>query len=392
MNSEIHMEHDAYRESLFTNRFIKHQILKSKIGHIQSQACFKVRQLGSSVQQREIYQLTIGTGKIQVMLWSQMHGDEPTGTLAFFDLFNFFAADDQHNAFRKRILDNCTLHFIPMLNPDGAEVHQRRNAQGIDINRDFLKQQSTEARLLAGLQQNIQPEFGFNMHDQDTLWSVSGSKKPATISLLAPPADDEASITPGRLKAMLLTAGIYQVFKKQIPGCIGRWSEEYEARAFGDNFQRLGTSTVLIEAGGYPGDFEKQYARKLTFDILLYALNQISTQQYAKQQLSQYHQIPFNHKELFHLLIKNCQINNDDSNFTADIGLNYTEIIDLEHHKHKKIYTVADFGDLSTWNAYDVFDADGWAMATSLSIGEKPTLKIVDTQGNILVMDQGVMV
>ena len=34
--------------------------------------------------------------------------------------------------------------MVPMLNPDGAERFQRRNAQGIDINRDALLLQSPE--------------------------------------------------------------------------------------------------------------------------------------------------------------------------------------------------------------------------------------------------------
>ena len=34
------------------------------------------------------------------------------------------------------MLDNLTIHVVPMLNPDGAERYQRRNVQDIDINRD----------------------------------------------------------------------------------------------------------------------------------------------------------------------------------------------------------------------------------------------------------------
>ena len=46
------------------------------------------------------------------------------------------------------ILSSLTLHFVPMLNPDGAERFQRRNAQGIDINRDALRLQTPEGRAL----------------------------------------------------------------------------------------------------------------------------------------------------------------------------------------------------------------------------------------------------
>lgn len=391
MTSEIQINHATYKEPLFTNRFIKYDTLKLKVAEIQTRGIFKVQHVGSSVRQREIYQLTIGNGKTQVMLWSQMHGDEPTGTLAFFDLFNFFAADDQHNGLRKQILDNCTLHFIPMVNPDGAAVHQRRNAQGIDINRDFLKRQTPEANLLIALQQRIKPEFGFNMHDQDTLWSVTGSKKPAAISLLAPPPDEAASQTSGRIKAMLVIAGMYEKLKTIIPGSIGRWSEEYEPRAFGDNFQQLGTSTILMEAGGYDQDFEKQYVRKITFEILLHALMQIATRQYTSRQISNYYTIPTNNKELFHLLIRNCKIRIENMVITADIGLNYSETIDLKQGNHQKIYTVTDFGDLSIWNAYEIFEANNAIINAPINIGAKLNLKVTGKNGKMLHFDDGVI-
>lgn len=376
MNPDIPIEHSPYIEPLFTNRFIKHPHLKSKMLELKDRGLFKVEHVGNSVQQREIYQLSMGNGPIKVMLWSQMHGDEPTGTLAFFDLFNFFKADDQHNHFRKTILDNCTLYFIPLVNPDGAAVHQRRNAQNLDINRDFVAQQTPEGRLLIQLHQNIKPDFCFNMHDQENLWSVTGRKQPASISLLAPPADAAASLIPNREKAMQVIAAIHQFLAAKIPGSIGRWSEDYEPRAFGDNFQKLGSATILIESGGYDQDFEKQHVRKLHFELLLQAFNQIATGQYTGQQLSAYYSIPTNNKELFHLLIRNCKIAIANTLITADIGLNYTETVDLQNNHHQKTYTITDLGDLSTWNAYEIIEARGAIINAGITLGISPTLKI----------------
>ena len=66
-----------------------------------------------------------------------MHGDEPTATQAIFDIFNLLISNDFTKE-KKDILKHVTLHFLPMLNPDGAENFARRNALGIDINRDAL--------------------------------------------------------------------------------------------------------------------------------------------------------------------------------------------------------------------------------------------------------------
>ena len=59
-----------------------------------------------------------------------------------------------------------TVHFIPMLNPDGAELFNRHNAIGIDINRDALRLQSPESQLLKKVRDSLDADFGFNLHDQ----------------------------------------------------------------------------------------------------------------------------------------------------------------------------------------------------------------------------------
>lgn len=353
------VNHQAYRDSNFTNRFINHTGLQAKINALAADGIFNIEQIGSSAQGRAIHCLSIGKGATQVLLWSQMHGDEPTATLAMLDLFNFFVADDEHNHIRKQILDHCTLHFIPMLNPDGAEVYTRRNAQGIDINRDFLAEQSPEARILKQIQQRVKPQFGFNLHDQGSLWSVQGSKKPAPISLLAPPADEQATVSPSRLKAIQIAAGINNLLQQQIPGQIGRWDDTFEPRSFGDNFQRLGMATILIESGGYIGDPERQFVRKLNFDGILFALQQIASGEYQNQSPDDYYRIPQNNKEIFHILIKNCRLQTQAATIQADIGLNYTEQFDLPKQSSTLVYTLADIGDLHTYGAYEVIDANG---------------------------------
>ena len=47
-----------------------------------------------------------------------MHGDEPTATQAIFDILNFFESPDFSKE-KEEILANLTVHFLPMLNPDG---------------------------------------------------------------------------------------------------------------------------------------------------------------------------------------------------------------------------------------------------------------------------------
>src|SRR5205085_5068099 len=70
---------------------------------------------------------------------------EPTHTAVMLDLFNYLLQTPA-NPQAAEILSNCTLMFIPMLNPDGAEAVMRYNAQGIDINRDWRRLATPEGR------------------------------------------------------------------------------------------------------------------------------------------------------------------------------------------------------------------------------------------------------
>ena len=51
-----------------------------------------VEELGRSVQGRSIHLLTLGRGPRRILLWSQMHGDEPSATPALLDLAGFLLA------------------------------------------------------------------------------------------------------------------------------------------------------------------------------------------------------------------------------------------------------------------------------------------------------------
>jgi hypothetical protein len=86
----------------------------------------RVREIGRSLEDREIWSVTFGTGPNVVLMWSQMHGDEPTATSALFDLYDYIRRHraEPHVA---RLLSRLTVHTVPMLNPDGAERFQRCN-------------------------------------------------------------------------------------------------------------------------------------------------------------------------------------------------------------------------------------------------------------------------
>ncbi|RPI67015.1 MAG: peptidase M14, partial [Ignavibacteriales bacterium] len=197
----LDQQYEQYREKTITERRFKHSDIKPLINSLEDRDNFLVKKAGMSAEGKEIYLVSWGEGPVKVFMWSQMHGDEPTATMALLDIFNFLSADDSYNDFRKMIHEKLTLCFMPMVNPDGAEVYQRRNLFEIDINRDAVRNQTPEGKLLMDTFKDLNADFGFNLHDQSTRYSTGNSPKPATLSFLAPTVDYEKSVSPVRQDA-----------------------------------------------------------------------------------------------------------------------------------------------------------------------------------------------
>ena len=125
---------------------------------------FSVEEVGRSAEDRPLRHVAWGNGPIKVLLWSQMHGDESTASMTLVDLFRYLG-EHPDDPLVKRLQAQTSLHFLPVMNPDGAARFQRRNAQGIDINRDARALASPEARTLKALRDRLEPTFGFNLHD-----------------------------------------------------------------------------------------------------------------------------------------------------------------------------------------------------------------------------------
>jgi hypothetical protein len=227
--------------------------------------------IGQSFEGRSIQQLTIGRGPRKVLLWSQMHGDEPSATPALLDAADYLlshARDPRASA----ILERLTLIVIPMLNPDGTERYQRRNAQAIDVNRDALNLATPEGVLLKSVRDRHRPELGFNLHDQNRRTTVTGTGALATIALLAVSGDAQGTVTPGRLRAKRACAAIHAALTPFVPGGVTRYDEDWSPRAFGDNITAWGTPVVLIESGGLPPGRPPTDLSRLNFVALLTTL------------------------------------------------------------------------------------------------------------------------
>ncbi|QBQ41009.1 peptidase M14 [Sphingobacterium psychroaquaticum] len=348
----------TYREKALFHRRFKHSDVDSLIQQHKQKGIIAAEAIGKSVEQRAIYKLQYGAGKKKVMLWSQMHGDEPTATMALFDLFNFLEGkDDGFDTVRSLLKENLTLHFIPMLNPDGAERYMRRNAQFIDMNRDARDGQTVEGALLRKMAQEIKPRYAFNLHDQNIYYNVPETKNPVTISLLAPAYNYERDINDIRQGAMQLIVGMNKILQAYIPDAVAKYDDTHTPRGFGDNFQGWGASTVLIESGGKKGDPEKQEIRKLNFIIILNALIEIAQGTYQQYDYKAYEAIPFNASQMHDVVIRNVDLGNDTVPLKTDVAIRRGEVtVGRDYFVRGR---VEDIGDLDESYGYDEFDAKG---------------------------------
>ncbi len=353
---QLENAYSKHKEPGITHRRFTHADLQPLIQKHAGE--FVLEKLGESVEGRSISSLKWGKGKTKVMLWSQMHGNESTATMALFDLFNFLEGkNDSHDELRILLKNQLSLKFIPMINPDGADAFKRRNALDIDLNRDAISQISPEAVILKKARDDFEPEFGFNLHDQQIYYNVVNTPKQATISLLAPAYNYETEINEVRGRAMQTIAGMNELLQELIPGQVGKYDDAFEPRAFGDNIQKWGTSTILIESGGYAGDPEKQYIRKINFMIILNALHQIATRGYERYTTAQYFTIPDNGLQLMDLIINEMQVEVKGKWYPIDLAIRRRETENPAGYYMSA--SVEDLGDMQVFFGFETLDATG---------------------------------
>lgn len=363
---ELGALHDRYRLAALTSRRFTHEQFWDAVGPlVDSSARIERAEIGKSAEGRPLYVLRYGTGPTRVLLWSQMHGDESTATMALADLFRFFAEAEHEQA--RRLRERLSIWFLPMLNPDGAARFQRRNAQGIDVNRDARALVTPEARALKAAHERFRPDFGFNLHDQNVRTRVAGTDRLAAISLLAPPLDAAGSDTDVRLRAKHVAVVVRRAIEPLVGSHVSRYDDTFNPRAFGDLMQQWGTSTVLIESGGWREDPEKQFLRKVNFVAIVAALDAIATGEYARADVAAYEELLENGQAVNDLLVLGGTVVVPGLEpYRADLAIDFAQPLARRGGR------IAEIGDLADSDGRDTLDARGLFLhpiASALSNG-----------------------
>ena len=304
----------------FPERYISPEKLFS---YLQSNYSDCIKEVGKSGLGKPIYMMTLGQGVTRIAAWSQMHGNESTATLAMLDLLAIF---EKHPELKEKLFELIQLDFIFMLNPDGSEQWTRRNAFDIDINRDYLRNSSSEMKILKSVVLTGDYDYLLNLHDQRTIFSTDG-KHPATLSFLAPSESPERAITENRKKSMAVIAAVYLQMKQMLPNRIAKYTDEFYPTSAGDNFMKAGIPSVLVEGGFYENDIDRKKTREFYTLALYFALKAMSVLKGETYSYETYLDIPQNKETHFDLIYRDVRLNTDFE-CVLDIAVQYREILE----------------------------------------------------------------
>ena len=125
--------------------------------------------IGTSVKGRDIPLVIITDpavpeeSKKRLFIICRQHGDEPATTEAMLRLISRLAVlEDQDVA---DILSKVSFYFVPMVNPDGADAFRRKNANGADLNRDWINLSQPETRCVWAAIDAAAPDVLLDMHE-----------------------------------------------------------------------------------------------------------------------------------------------------------------------------------------------------------------------------------
>ena len=153
--------------------FTSHAELMAFVAELQARSGgFTLRIIGASKEARAIPLLAfastrtatpeamIKSGKPTVLIVAQQHGNEPAGSEAALVIAARVAAGDL-----KPLLDRINVLIVPRANPDGAEAFVRDTSVRIDMNRDHLLLRTSEARAIALVAREYQPDVVIDAHE-----------------------------------------------------------------------------------------------------------------------------------------------------------------------------------------------------------------------------------
>ncbi|MBO8173829.1 MAG: succinylglutamate desuccinylase/aspartoacylase family protein [Thermococcus sp.] len=165
------------KEALF------HLITYEKVKAVVESSGWEYEIAGKSVLDKNIYHVKIGNGEVKILIVAGIHGTEPAPVNACVVLMEALKGRYPMN-YNFEKLENVELHIIPLANPDGFQRNYelfkaknfephwshvweeaRRNANGEDLNRDFMYLSQPETRAIHEVFNKVKPHLVLDLHE-----------------------------------------------------------------------------------------------------------------------------------------------------------------------------------------------------------------------------------
>lgn len=349
MIDTFQLDYNAIKISAIKGRYITNEHIEPLLK--KWSPIFRIESVGASVLGKEIKAITIGSGSKKILMWSQMHGNESTTTKAVLDLLSLFVNNE---SVLTEIRKTFTLVIIPILNPDGADLYTRINANEIDLNRDAQDLSQPESKVLLSIYNVFKPDFCFNLHDQRTIFNVGKAEKPATVSFLSPAFNNERGLSKSREDSMKVIIAMNNMLQQEIAGQVGRYDDGFNANCVGDSFQMKNTPTILFESGHFPEDYQREKTREYIFKAIYTALETIHNDSFSVLDIASYFTIPENGKMYYDIIVKNPSVITNSFKENEDVAILFKET--LVENAIQFIPEIVNQGDLSELYAHKVYD------------------------------------
>lgn len=154
--NKLHIKVTATTKPLYIagQEIINNQYYIDWAKQLQESSSVKRTKLGESFQGRSIYKLESKAKSDEwLVILGRLHPPEITGALALFPFVETLLAK---NAFAHAFREKYNLLIIPNLNPDGVALgNWRHNANGVDLNRDWITFKQPETQQVHQYLQNL---------------------------------------------------------------------------------------------------------------------------------------------------------------------------------------------------------------------------------------------
>ena len=287
----------------FDNKYLPPDYVDSAFKYFQSLKVleFQTFEIGKSVNNLPIKAYQVGDGKIKVLIFSQIHGDEPTATRGLLIFLNKALKNLKY-------FQDYTFFIIPQLNIDGALAHSRYNINWIDLNCDALLQSQPETQSLVKIIDSFKPQYCFSLHDQRNFYVAGEGGEPSTLAFLQMLNKPQKL---NYLKSAQIIADIFNQFKKQPQYHLSVFVSENADQSFGTYCLSKGMNYLLFEAGFIPDNYLRSEVAEVIAQALELALDSIKSESYLAKTWEDYLVIPKNKPEYVDLVIRNLDFSNN---------------------------------------------------------------------------------